>query len=112
IVVTGNLKFDVAVPDAQRTLAAMFRPLRRPRPTLLCASTRDGEEGAIFAAWRNATARLRDDDARPLLVVVPRHPQRFDDVAAQARAAGLSVVRRSSGAQVDEACDVWLGDSM
>ena len=103
--ITGSIKFDVVPPPAALELGAWLRARIGKRPVLLCASTREGEEALILDAW------CAQDNA--LLVLVPRHPQRFDDVAALAAARGLSVQRRSQLAQdgsVD--ADVLLGDSM
>jgi 3-deoxy-D-manno-octulosonic-acid transferase len=73
-------------------------------------STREGEEAMLLDAWRRVTV------PRPLLVIVPRHPQRFDDVAALVESAGFSVSRRSAWnddhAPATDADDVWLGDSI
>jgi 3-deoxy-D-manno-octulosonic-acid transferase len=77
------------------------------RPVLLCASTREGEEAMILDAMGEAPL----GDA--LLVIVPRHPQRFDDVAREIEARGLAYRRRSSlGYQVPPEVRVVLGDSM
>jgi 3-deoxy-D-manno-octulosonic-acid transferase len=103
--ITGSIKFDVVPPAAALTLGAWLRARIGTRPVLLCASTREGEEALILDAWR--------PQDKALLLLVPRHPQRFDDVAALAAARGLSIVRRSQlqdGDGVD--ADVLLGDSM
>jgi 3-deoxy-D-manno-octulosonic-acid transferase len=80
------------------------------RAVVLAASTREGEEAALLAAWQQQTA------PRPLLLIVPRHPQRFDEVAALIGAAGLTVSRRSHWSEGPPpeaaAADVWLGDSI
>jgi 3-deoxy-D-manno-octulosonic-acid transferase len=115
VVVRGNLKFDMT-PDA--ALVARGRAWRAAlgRPVVLAAVTREGEEEALLAAWSAAVSRDGLTTMRPLLVIVPRHPQRFDDVAARVQATGLVLARRS--AWTDEppapacAADVWLGDSM
>ncbi|MGB7479772.1 MAG: 3-deoxy-D-manno-octulosonic acid transferase, partial [Burkholderiaceae bacterium] len=83
--VTGSLKFDVAPPDDTVARGAVLRQKFGARPVLLCASTRDGEEALILAALRQSGAALGD----ALLVLVPRHPQRFDEAAAQLAEAGL-----------------------
>ena len=106
--VLGNLKFDMT-PKPE--LLAMGRAWRQAaaRPVVLAAVTREGEEAPLLQAWRALAA------PRPLLVVVPRHPQRFDEVAALIGQAGFSLSRRSSwldGAVADAAADVWLGDSL
>jgi len=107
--VTGSVKFDVAVPDAAIALGAAFRDRFGTRPVLLCASTREGEEALLL----DALAQLDVPDA--LLVLVPRHPQRFDEVAQMVAVRGLSLVRRSQ--LVDDEplppdVRVLLGDSM
>ena len=112
--VCGNLKFDLQ-PDAG--LLARGRQWRQglQRPVVLGAVTREGEEAALLREWAALPA------PRPLLVLVPRHPQRFDEVARLVAAAGLSGVRRSalgegpvswSPAPEAAAADVWLGDSL
>ena len=109
-VVTGSVKFDVDVPAAQRALGRRFRERIGVRPVVLCASTRDGEEEAIFEAWKRASATYAT--TMPLLVVVPRHPQRFDEVVALAMRTGLETRRRSDDAALGEQVAVWIGDSM
>jgi 3-deoxy-D-manno-octulosonic-acid transferase len=106
---SGNLKFDIT-PDADLMAQGQRWRAALQRPVVLAAITREGEEAPLLAAW----ARLATP--RPLLLVVPRHPQRFDEVAALIAAAGFSVQRRSAfgdaplaAAQAD---DVWLGDTM
>ena len=79
VVVTGNLKFDVAIPPQQRRARrSAARAVRRDRPVLVLASTRDGEEALLLDALARADAL----PAATLVVIVPRHPQRFDAVAA------------------------------
>ena len=105
--VTGNLKFDVAVPPAQVALGQAWRRQFGARRVLVCASTRDGEEALILAALQSIAI-----DA--LLVLVPRHPQRFDAVAALITAQGLRLARRSQlgSAALAPEVQVLLGDSM
>jgi 3-deoxy-D-manno-octulosonic-acid transferase len=104
--ITGNLKFDIAPPADQIELGALFRAWIGGRPVWLAASTRDGEEKLILQAFRHAAA------ANALLMLVPRHPQRFDEVAGLAKDAGLVMQRRSSGEPVNATTRVWLGDSL
>ena len=108
VAVTGSIKFDVVVPEAALATGAALRERIGARPVLLCASTRDGEEALILDAFR----RLPSRPAGMLLLIVPRHPQRFDDVAALVRAHGLSLARRSDGAALAPDIEVLLGDSM
>jgi len=112
VAVTGSIKFDVLPPEAALEKGAWLRARIGARPVFLCASTRDGEEALILDAWQ----RLADRPARALLAIVPRHPQRFDEVAQLVAARGLALQRRSQ--LIDEAdaadveADVLLGDSM
>ncbi|GAA5163912.1 lipid IV(A) 3-deoxy-D-manno-octulosonic acid transferase [Viridibacterium curvum] len=106
VVVSGNIKYDVAIPDTAAALAVHFSALTLGRPILLAASTREGEEALIVEAFK---AQLRDNT---LLVLVPRHPQRFDDVAELVTRAALRLERRSSNMALSPDTEVWLGDSM
>ncbi|KQQ47301.1 3-deoxy-D-manno-octulosonic acid transferase [Duganella sp. Leaf126] len=110
--VTGSIKFDVVVPPAALAVGASLRAAIGARPVLLCASTRDGEEAPILEAFRRARAAL---PAKTLLLIVPRHPQRFDDVEKLIGWQGLNVQRRSTldtAAPLASHIDVVLGDSM
>jgi 3-deoxy-D-manno-octulosonic-acid transferase len=108
--VTGSIKFDVVAPSAALQTGAWLRARIGQRPVLLCASTREGEEALILDAYQRMAAR----PAGMLLAIVPRHPQRFDEVARMVEARGLRLRRRSDlrdGDAVGDA-DVLLGDSM
>ena len=102
--VCGNLKFDVSLPEDKCALGRAWRSALGERRVFLAASTREGEEELLLAAWRQA-----QPDA--LLVLVPRHPQRFGEVAALLDRQGWRSRRRSDGLPEAEA-QVWLGDSM
>jgi 3-deoxy-D-manno-octulosonic-acid transferase len=104
--VAGNLKFDVAVPANQLELGRGWRAAWGVRPVLLAASTRDGEEALLL----DAMAHLKAPEL--LFVIVPRHPQRFDEVAALIARRGWRFQRRSTGGAVDPGTQVLLGDSM
>jgi 3-deoxy-D-manno-octulosonic-acid transferase len=107
VAVTGSIKFDVVPPEAALRTGAMLRARFAQRPVLLCASTREGEEALILDAWR----ALAHKPPGMLLLLVPRHPQRFDEVARLVGERGLSLARRSAlPERVDS--DVLLGDSM
>ena len=104
--VTGNLKFDADPDPRSDSLAAQFRHRFGTRAVLLAASTREGEEELLLDALEpNALG-----DA--LLVIVPRHPQRFDSVAQLLASRGLKFIRRSTNAPLDADCGIVLGDSM
>ena len=104
--ITGNVKFDIDPPAAQLELGERFRTGFGDRPVLLAASTRDGEEALILDAF---AAQAPEE---VLLVLVPRHPQRFDEVAALIASRGLKLARRSRGDTITPDTRVWLGDSM
>ena len=107
--VCGNLKFDMH-PDP--ALLAQGRDWRRAdeRPIVLAASTRETEEVLLLAAWR------AQPEPRPRLLIVPRHPQRFDAVFGLIAQAGFACARRSAWGGAPDAralgADVWLGDSL
>ncbi|PWG64895.1 lipid IV(A) 3-deoxy-D-manno-octulosonic acid transferase [Sediminicurvatus halobius] len=107
--VTGSVKFDQRLPAAQREAGQGLRAqLGAGRPVWVAASTHEGEEIAALAAHR----RLRDRLADAALILVPRHPERFDGVAAETRRAGWTPVRRSRGEVPDTDAAVFLGDTM
>ena len=114
--VVGNVKFDMTPTPALLAQGHAWQTLSE-RPMVLAASTREGEEPELLKAWLAECASLPVDGKRPRLCIVPRHPQRFDAVAAGVREAGLSLSRRSAwpdglpDAQA-QAAEVWLGDSM
>lgn len=103
--VCGNVKFDVTPPADKLVLSHQWRTAIGPRPVWLAASTREGEEPLVLEAWR----KVAIPDA--LLVLVPRHPQRFDEVAELLQQQGLRSVRRSVAMPAADT-QVWLGDSM
>ena len=106
---SGNLKYDLTPDAGQIAQGKRWRSLLR-REVVLAAITREGEEALLLDAWQ------RTPHGDTLLVIVPRHPQRFDEVAALVRAAGFSLARRSAWQAAPPAevlqAQVWLGDSM
>jgi 3-deoxy-D-manno-octulosonic-acid transferase len=114
--VVGNVKFDMTPATALLSLGRSWQATS-DRPVVLAASTREGEEPGLLAAWRVACKEADPAAVLPRLWIVPRHPQRFDEVAELVRAAGLSLSRRSAWPDgrpdaAAQAADVWLGDSM
>ena len=114
--VVGNLKYEVQVPAAARALATAWPLATSRRPVWLLASSRDGEEAMWLQAWQAACAAQPGLAQQVLWLVVPRHPQRFDEVAALLQSAGLRVGRRSAwtadAGQDVSGLDVVLGDSL
>ena len=105
VAVSGNLKFDVRPPPEKIELGRQWREAIAAHAVWLAASTREGEEALVIEAWRRVAV------PGALLVLVPRHPQRFDEVAGLLEQQGLRWRRRSQGLP-DADVDVWLGDSM
>ena len=107
-VVTGNLKFDVPVPAASLALGHELRAnFGEARPVFVAGCTRDGEEAMLLDAL--AQAPLPENT---LVVIVPRHPQRFSAVADLLTRRGVPFARRSDDAKVPADVGVVLGDSM
>lgn len=109
--VTGNIKFDFAIRDEQRRQAQALAEQWRgadARPVWLVASTHKGEDEIILDAFARALARV----SNLLLVLVPRHPDRFEQVAALCRARDHRTARRSRAEIPDAATQVLLGDTM
>jgi len=104
--VTGNVKFDVEPAPGSEALAAEFRGWFGGRRVLLAGSTREGEEELLLDALEKNSL----GDA--VLLVVPRHPQRFEAVAQLLSARGLKFSRRSANRPLEQGCDFVLGDSM
>ena len=118
-VVLGNLKFD-ATPNAEQ-LAAGRAWRRAGRPVVLLASAREGEEQLLLQYLQSfrPPALIPSAGEAPKLgvydvqwLIVPRHPQRFDTVAALVVEQGFGLSRRSRWADAPEPADVWLGDSL
>jgi 3-deoxy-D-manno-octulosonic-acid transferase len=115
--VCGNLKFDITPSAALLAQGVAWRAALH-RPVVLAAVTREGEEAMLLSAWKTQTAALacKLPQDMPLLLIVPRHPQRFDEVAALVASHGLRLVRRSAWQITPSSdafsVDVWLGDSM
>ena len=127
--VFGNLKFDAAPDTALLARGRQWRDTS-PRPVVLFASSREGEEALWIAEFKRkvpaavaerrppATETIADgplDASAVQWLLVPRHPNRFDEVAQLLQAAGLHVARRSQwpdGAGAPPGADVWLGDTV
>ena len=105
--VTGSIKFDVVVDQRLRAAALRLRAqLGESRPVWIAASTHDGEDEQILVAHRQVLQHQPD----ALLMLVPRHPERFDAVAQRVQSQGFTLTRRSAGSIA--AAQVYLGDTM
>jgi 3-deoxy-D-manno-octulosonic-acid transferase len=117
VLVTGNLKFDV-MPNSQQLehALALKKQLTQQVQIVCAASTRDGEESLIIEAWKSFL-QSKENSNEFCLLIVPRHPQRFDDVFTQLQSSLPKVLRRSSmnDQEFSEAINhgsLILGDSM
>ncbi len=107
--VTGNIKFDFELAPAIAVHGREFRARHAPgRPVWIGASTHQDEEQVLLDAHR----RILQAQPAALLILVPRHPERFAAVAALLEREGFTSVTRSSGATCEAATRVFLGDSM
>jgi 3-deoxy-D-manno-octulosonic-acid transferase len=107
--VVGNVKFDVTIgPELQDGGLALRHGAFAGRPVWVAGSTHEGEEEQVLAAHDRARAEIPG----ALLLLAPRHPQRFDTVAALLARRGSTFVRRSAGRLVPAAVDVLLVDTV
>ena len=115
--VFGNLKFD-ATPDAMQLERGRQWRAALGRPVIMFASSREGEEAQLLRILRDRMTQNGKGDGRPAVqwLIVPRHPQRFDEVAALVAEHGFTLARRSQWGErptlIDMSADVWLGDSL
>ena len=111
VIVTGSIKYDLHLPDGiHQQTQALRQQWGASRPILLAASTHEGEEAQLLAAYKILAATHKD----LLLVLVPRHPERFDAVSKLVTAATLSVMRRTQqkNQPVAAQTQVLVGDTM
>lgn len=107
--VPGNIKFDMRLPaNLSEQAEVIRRDWFQQRPSWIAASTHDGEDGKILDAF----AELKQEFSNSLLVLVPRHPERFDAVAKLCEKRGYSVTRRSEHRGTRVSSDVFLLDSL
>lgn len=106
--VNGSIKFDLSLTDDVRRQAADLRAPWGTRPVWIAASTHPGEDEKVLEAHR----RLRESHPDALLILVPRHPERFDEVAGLIRRQGVGLARRSRHDPVDQGVQVYLADTM
>jgi 3-deoxy-D-manno-octulosonic-acid transferase len=103
--IAGNLKFDIEPDPDKAAEGKSFRAALRHRKVLLLATTREGEEERLLG-------ELGAQDDGVLIVLVPRHPRRFEEVAALAARMGFTLARRSLGEAPHQGRRLYLGDTM
>ncbi|WP_040890825.1 lipid IV(A) 3-deoxy-D-manno-octulosonic acid transferase [Vibrio ezurae] len=107
--VTGSLKFDISIPNTVHENALTLRhQLGINRPVWVAASTHEGEDVILYDAHQ----KLLQAYPEALLILVPRHPERFEGVAKFGEEYGFNVVRRTHENKIDSTTQVYLGDTM
>ena len=104
----GNVKFELDVPPSSTELAHSLQPVLQGRIVWVAGSTHAGEDELLIQAYQ----QLKRQFPKLLLVLVPRHLERFDVVAQLLQQQQLKFVRRSLNGLPDASTEVWLGDSM
>ena len=110
ITVAGNLKFDVAPPPSPQVVASLRESFARSEagPVLVCGSTLEDEEGSLLSAFRNILV----NHPRAVMILAPRHPERFAEVAELVEKLGFRMWRRSLWSGEPLAGCVFLVDSI
>lgn len=110
VTVAGNLKFDVVPPALPEIVASLRAAFARTgaEPILVCGSTLDGEEGSLLSAFRNILV----DHPKAVMILAPRHPERFQEVAELVESLGFRMWRRSLWSGEPLAGGVVLIDSI
>ncbi|MBE4590026.1 lipid IV(A) 3-deoxy-D-manno-octulosonic acid transferase [Vibrio navarrensis] len=107
--VTGSIKFDIHISDEIKCKGAELRAqLGQDRPIWIAASTHKGEDEQVLAAHR----QVLESHSNALLILVPRHPERFDSVFQLCQAQGFETIRRTQQQDVTDSTQVYLGDTM
>jgi len=110
VTVAGNLKFDVAPPPSPKIVASLLESLRHSEaePVLVCGSTLEDEEGSLLSAFRNILAH----HPKAVMMLAPRHPERFVEVAELVERLGFRMWRRSLWSGEPLTGGVFLVDSI
>ncbi|MDH5190006.1 MAG: lipid IV(A) 3-deoxy-D-manno-octulosonic acid transferase [Gammaproteobacteria bacterium] len=107
--VTGSIKFDIHLPEnLDAGVKELKRQLGENRPVWIAASTHSGEDEQILNAFNLVRQTIPDC----LLIIVPRHPERFEQVTSLCKHYGFNVVRRSERKACDNTTEIFIGDTM
>lgn len=107
--VTGSIKFDIQISDDVKEKAKALRDaLGLERPIWIAASTHKGEDEQVLEAHK----KILESHPNALLILVPRHPERFEDVFELCQGQGFETARRTSQEEVTISTQVYLGDTM
>lgn len=109
LAVTGSIKFDIQISDEIKAAGkALKQEIGKHRPVWIAASTHEGEDQPLLTAHAEVTESCPD----ALLILVPRHPERFDEVYELCQQMGLKTARRSHNDAIAQTTQVYLGDTM
>ena len=108
IEITGSLKFDIQLDQQLIEAGQILRQSIGSRPVWIAASTHQGEDEQVLQAMAKLQEQLPDS----LLILVPRHPQRFDSVAKLCLAQGWNTSRRSRQEEITASTQIYLADTM
>ena len=109
VTITGSIKFDISIPDETVKKSHELRQLLGPtRSVWIATSTHKGEDEQLLNAHRT----LLKFNPEALLILVPRHPERFDDVFTLCQSQGFKTTRRTAQENITAAHQVYLGDTM
>ncbi|TDE21622.1 3-deoxy-D-manno-octulosonic acid transferase [Vibrio owensii] len=107
--VTGSIKFDIQISDDVKEKSKVLRDvLGLERPIWIAASTHRGEDEQVLEAHK----KILESHPNALLILVPRHPERFEDVFELCQGQGFETARRTSQEEVTTSTQVYLGDTM
>lgn len=107
--VTGSIKFDIQISEEVKQKGKALRTeLGIKRPIWIAASTHKGEDEQMLDAHK----KILESHPNALLILVPRHPERFDNVFERCQKLGFEAARRTSRTEVTESTQVYLGDTM
>ncbi|WP_114416777.1 lipid IV(A) 3-deoxy-D-manno-octulosonic acid transferase [Marinospirillum perlucidum] len=106
--ISGSIKYDLQLPEGLIEEAEQLKQTWSGRPVWIAGSTHEGEDLPLLKAHQ----QLLENQPDTLLILVPRHPQRFDAVAEMVREEGFSLARRSQGEEVTRSTQVYLADTL
>lgn len=106
--VTGSVKFDIEIPPSVQQASIKLKQPFADRPVWIAASTHEGEDTIVLDAHR----QLLEQIPNALLILVPRHPERFTPVFELCIKQGFTTQRRTDNTSVEQNCQVYLGDTM
>ncbi len=106
--VTGSVKFDIEIPSSTQQASIELKQQFNDRPVWIAASTHEGEDAIILDAHQ----KLLNTFPNALLILVPRHPERFTPVFELCTKQNFVTERRTANSPIDQNCQVYLGDTM